>query len=55
MSFYYCYGPRDELRCTVAEVNNTFGERHLYVLDQHLNGQVPTAPGAQGVSRVAVQ
>jgi cyclopropane-fatty-acyl-phospholipid synthase len=41
VSFYYCYGPGGELRCTVAEVNNTFGERHFYVLDQHLNGQVP--------------
>lgn len=32
VSFYYCYGADGTLRCTVAEVNNTFGERHLYVL-----------------------
>ncbi|MCA9792836.1 MAG: DUF1365 family protein [Candidatus Eremiobacteraeota bacterium] len=34
VSFYYCYGNDSEIRCIVAEVNNTFGERHLYVLDQ---------------------
>jgi cyclopropane-fatty-acyl-phospholipid synthase len=41
VSFYYCYGAAGDLCCTVAEVNNTFGERHLYVLQQHLNGQAP--------------
>lgn len=41
VSFYYCHGRNGELRCVVAEVNNTFGERHTYVLHQHLNGQVP--------------
>lgn len=34
VSFYYCYGGDGALRCTVAEVNNTFQERHLYVLDR---------------------
>ena len=32
VSFYYCYNPAGQLRCTVAEVNNTFEERHLYIL-----------------------
>lgn len=32
VSFYYCFNPAGQLRCTVAEVNNTFQERHLYVL-----------------------
>lgn len=32
VSFYYCYGPAGALRAVVAEVNNTFGERHLYLL-----------------------
>ena len=32
VSFYYCFNPAGQLRCTVAEVNNTFHERHLYVL-----------------------
>ncbi len=33
VSFYYCYGVNGELTCVVAEVNNTFKERHLYILD----------------------
>lgn len=32
VSFYYCFNPAGQLRCTVAEVNNTFRERHLYIL-----------------------
>ena len=37
LSVYYCYGPDDELRCIVAEVHNTYGERHCYLLspDEH--------------------
>lgn len=36
VNFYYCYRRDGSLRCNVAEVNNTFGERHLYVLSQQL-------------------
>ncbi len=32
VSFYYCFDAKDDLVCCVAEVNNTFGERHVYVL-----------------------
>ena len=32
VSFYYVFDPAEELRCVVAEVNNTFGERHIYLL-----------------------
>jgi cyclopropane-fatty-acyl-phospholipid synthase len=32
VSFYYCYTPQDTLLCIISEVNNTYGERHLYVL-----------------------
>ncbi len=32
VSFYYCFREDGEVECVVAEVNNTFGERHLYVL-----------------------
>lgn len=32
VSFYYVLSERDELLCILAEVNNTFGEKHLYVL-----------------------
>ncbi|MDE2398539.1 MAG: DUF1365 domain-containing protein [Burkholderiales bacterium] len=33
VSFWYCHGADGRLRAVVAEVNNTFGERHCYVLD----------------------
>jgi DUF1365 family protein len=32
ISLYYCHGPDAGLRAVVAEVDNTFGERILYVL-----------------------
>ena len=32
VSFYYCYGADGEPLAHVAEVNNTFGEGHVYVL-----------------------
>lgn len=38
VSFYFCHGPDDSLRAVVAEVNNTFGERHFYVLDRPETG-----------------
>lgn len=40
VSFYYCLRADGSLRCAVAEVNNTFNERHVYVLDKPLS-----APG----------
>lgn len=33
VSFWYCHRADGTLRAIVAEVNNTFGERHSYVLD----------------------
>jgi DUF1365 family protein len=33
VSFWYCYRRDGRLRAIVAEVNNTFGERHCYLLD----------------------
>jgi uncharacterized protein len=30
VSFYYCYDPLGRLVARVAEVNNTFGDRHVY-------------------------
>ena len=38
LSVFWCHGPDDELRCVVAEVHNTYGERHCYLLQ----------PGARG-------
>ena len=34
VSFWYCHGADGALRAIVVEVNNTFGERHCYLLDQ---------------------
>jgi DUF1365 family protein len=31
VSFYYCFAASGELAAVVAEVNNTFGERHVYI------------------------
>lgn len=33
ISCYYCYSPAGELQVVVAEVSNTWGQRHCYVLD----------------------
>ena len=32
VSFFYCYGATGEILCVLAQVNNTFGEMHLYLL-----------------------
>jgi hypothetical protein len=32
VSFFYCHDAEDRLALVVAEVNNTFGDRHSYVL-----------------------
>ncbi len=34
VSFWYCHRSDGSLRAIVCEVNNTFGERHFYLLDQ---------------------
>ena len=34
VSFWYCHRADGSLRCIVVEVNNTFGERHCYLLDR---------------------
>ena len=34
VSFWYCHSADARLRAIVVEVNNTFGERHCYLLDQ---------------------
>ena len=33
VSFWYCHDAAGSLRAIVVEVNNTFGERHCYLLD----------------------
>ena len=32
VNFYYCYGRDESLVAHVVEINNTFGQRHVYVL-----------------------
>ncbi|MEU5317052.1 DUF1365 domain-containing protein [Streptomyces sp. NPDC021056] len=32
LTLYWCHGPAGELRCVVAEVHNTYGGRHGYLL-----------------------
>lgn len=39
VSFYFCFDETDQLGCVVAEVNNTFGEKHAYILDCKQNGR----------------
>ena len=34
VSFWYCHGADGSLRAIVVEVNNTFGQRHCYLLDR---------------------
>lgn len=43
VSFWYCHRPDGSLRAIVAEVHNTFGERHNYLLDQPAYGVELTA------------
>lgn len=38
VSFWYCHRPDNSLRAVVVEVNNTFGERHVYVLGAPVYG-----------------
>ncbi len=39
VSFWYCHRADGQLRAIVVEVNNTFGERHCYLLDAPLYGR----------------
>lgn len=38
VSFWFCHGRDGDVRAIVAEVNNTFGERHCYLL-AHADGR----------------
>ena len=43
VSFWYCHSVTGKLRVIVVEVNNTFGERHCYLLDRPRYGHELTA------------
>ncbi|PLX99571.1 MAG: DUF1365 domain-containing protein [Desulfuromonas sp.] len=34
VSFFYCYDKKNQLVCIVTQVNNTFGDSHIYLLKQ---------------------
>ena len=50
VSFWYCHRADGALRAIVVEVNNTYGERHYYVLDEPAWGRELTARKAFHVS-----
>lgn len=50
VSFWYCHSADGSLRTIVVEVNNTFGERHCYLLDNPRYGVALTADKAFHVS-----
>jgi len=50
VSFWYCHHADGSLRAIVVEVNNTFGERHCYLLDQPAWGRELHASKAFHVS-----
>jgi len=39
ISVYWCYGPNGALVATVAEVHNTYGGRHAYLLELDASGK----------------
>jgi len=43
VSFWYCHRADGQLRAVLVEVNNTFGERHCYLLDEPHYGVPCTA------------
>ncbi|MEV5652898.1 DUF1365 domain-containing protein [Nocardia sp. NPDC052254] len=43
LTLFWCHGPDRRLRCVLAEVHNTYGERHTYVLRPDEHGRVEVA------------
>ncbi|RSM90544.1 DUF1365 domain-containing protein [Kibdelosporangium aridum] len=43
ISVFWCHRPDGSLACVVAEVHNTYGERHCYLLDTDEDGNATTA------------
>lgn len=40
LTVFWCFGTDHRLRCVVAEVHNTYGERHAYLLTPEPDGHV---------------
>lgn len=43
LSVYWCFTGSGDLRCVVAEVHNTYGQRHAYLLTPDASGRADTA------------
>jgi DUF1365 family protein len=43
LTVYWCHGQDGALRCVIAEVHNTYGERHRYLLETDGRGRAETA------------
>jgi uncharacterized protein len=43
LSLFWCHGPDGSQRAVVAEVHNTYGERHCYLLRPDAQGRAETA------------
>jgi DUF1365 family protein len=42
LTVYWCFSTGGALRCIVAEVHNTYGERHAYLLEPDTDGEAHT-------------
>jgi uncharacterized protein len=49
LTLFWCYRGSGELQCVIAEVHNTYGERHCYLLETDAEGRA-TVPKAFYVS-----
>ena len=39
LSVYWCYGPDGSMACVLAEIHNTYAERHCYLLRPDSSGR----------------
>ncbi|HEX4016600.1 MAG TPA: DUF1365 domain-containing protein [Frankiaceae bacterium] len=42
LSVFWCHDPDGSLRCVIAEVHNTYGQRHRYLLQTDARGRADT-------------
>ncbi|GAA4900133.1 hypothetical protein LX16_0633 [Stackebrandtia albiflava] len=42
LTVYWCHDESDRLRCVIAEVHNTYGDRHVYLLRPDARGHATT-------------
>lgn len=54
VSFWYCHGRDGTLRAVLAEVNNTFGEHHRYLLSDPEQGAIDADTRLQCVKQMHV-